>query len=122
MTRKNSEQKNKQQERLSSPLTTQKIKKQNTKQTVNIPPTRQTSENPELEVTIEVDPLPSKKGKAKEMLEVTPDKTTILDVNASFDVLIRLIEIPLDSTEYCIKTKFTKFGKIVYFTIETKNM
>jgi len=35
---------------------------------------------------------------------------------------IKVTEIPLDATEHRIKTTFAKFGKIVRFTMETKNM
>ncbi|CAI2195909.1 1566_t:CDS:1, partial [Funneliformis geosporum] len=35
---------------------------------------------------------------------------------------IKVTEILLDSTEHRIRTKFARFGTIVYFTIETKNM
>ncbi|CAI2191211.1 15611_t:CDS:1, partial [Funneliformis geosporum] len=83
---KNSEQKQKQRERLSSPLTMQKAKKQNTTQTVDIPPTQQTTEPSEPVESMKINTLPSKKGKEKETLEETPEKTTItLDVNTSFD-------------------------------------
>ncbi|CAI2197120.1 2785_t:CDS:1, partial [Funneliformis geosporum] len=54
--------------------------------TVDIPPTQLTTEVPEPVESMEVDPSPSKKGKAKETLEDTPeDTTTSIDVNASFD-------------------------------------
>ncbi|CAI2186407.1 19218_t:CDS:1, partial [Funneliformis geosporum] len=83
MTRNNREQKNKQRECLSSPLTTNKNKKQNTTQTVDILPMQTTSETLEPVVTMEVDPPPSKKGKEKDTLEMIPAKTTTtLDVNA----------------------------------------
>ncbi|CAI2193960.1 18626_t:CDS:2, partial [Funneliformis geosporum] len=63
-------------ERLSSPLTTQKAKKQNTTQTVEVPPTQQTTETPEPVVSMDVNPSPSKKGKEKETLDETPENTT----------------------------------------------
>ncbi|CAI2188132.1 4949_t:CDS:2, partial [Funneliformis geosporum] len=126
------EQKTKQQGRLSSPLTMHKAKKQNTTLTVDIPPTQQTTKSPEPVESMEVNPLPSKKGKEKNTLEETPEKTTTtLDIDTSFDtsenfldknMSIRVTEIPLDSTEYRIKMKFAKFGMIVHFTMETKNM
>ncbi|CAI2184063.1 16828_t:CDS:2, partial [Funneliformis geosporum] len=65
-------------------LTTQKTKKQNTTQTVDTPPTQQTIEPPESVVLMKVNPSPSKKGKEKETLEETPEKTTTtIDVNAT---------------------------------------
>ncbi|CAI2192646.1 8977_t:CDS:2, partial [Funneliformis geosporum] len=67
----------------SSPLITQKAKKQNTIQTVDIPPTQQNTETPEPVVSMELDPSPSKKGKEKETLEDTPENTTTtLDIDA----------------------------------------
>ncbi|CAI2192899.1 17858_t:CDS:1, partial [Funneliformis geosporum] len=33
-----------------------------------------------------------------------------------------MTEIPLDSTEHRIRTKFARFGTIVHFTMKTKNM
>ncbi|CAI2192502.1 6756_t:CDS:1, partial [Funneliformis geosporum] len=55
-------------------------------QTVEVPPTQQTTETPELVVSMDVDPSPLKKGKEKETLEETPKiTTTTIDVNASFD-------------------------------------
>ncbi|CAI2176313.1 10112_t:CDS:2 [Funneliformis geosporum] len=59
--------KNKQRGRSSSPLTIQKAKKQNTAQTVEIPPTQQTTETPEPVVFMEVDPPSSKKAKKKKL-------------------------------------------------------
>ncbi|CAI2187887.1 16881_t:CDS:1, partial [Funneliformis geosporum] len=71
----------------SSPLTTQKAKKQNTMQTVDIPPTQQTTKPLEPVVSKELDFSPSKKGKEKESLEETPEiTTTTLDVDISFDM------------------------------------
>ncbi|CAI2198051.1 20281_t:CDS:1, partial [Funneliformis geosporum] len=78
------EQKQKQRERLSSPLTTNKNKRQNITQTVEVPPTQQTTETPEPVVSMELDPLPSKKGKEKETLEETPEKPLPLSTLTPF--------------------------------------
>ncbi|CAI2190261.1 13674_t:CDS:2, partial [Funneliformis geosporum] len=81
-----SEQKQKQRGRSSSPLTTQKAKKQNTMQTVDISLTQQNMETPEPVVSMELDSSPSKKGKEKETLEDTPENTiTTLDVDTCFN-------------------------------------
>ncbi|CAI2170426.1 18788_t:CDS:2 [Funneliformis geosporum] len=55
-------------------------------QIVEVPPTQQTTETLEPVVSMDVDLSPSKKGKEKETLDETPEKTTItIDVNASLD-------------------------------------
>ncbi|CAI2179318.1 10121_t:CDS:2 [Funneliformis geosporum] len=57
-------------------------KKENTTQTVDISPTQQTSATSEPVVSMEINPLPSKKSKEKETLEETSVKmTSTLDID-----------------------------------------
>ncbi|CAI2182559.1 9171_t:CDS:2 [Funneliformis geosporum] len=98
----------------SSLLITQKAKKQNTMQTVEVPPTQQTTETPEPVVSMNVNHSSSKRGKEKETLQETPEKTTTtIDVNATQSYVparsIKVTEILLDYTEHRIRTKFAKF-------------
>ncbi|CAI2182676.1 10066_t:CDS:2 [Funneliformis geosporum] len=104
-----------------------KAKKTKYNANLEVLPTQQTTKTPEPVVSMDVDPSPSKKGKEKETLDETPEKTTTtIDVNATQPYVlarsIKVTEIPLDSTEHRIKMKFTRFGTIIRFTIETKNM